>query len=261
MSMPVSGGAATSDLGGGFVLTHLQHGESAVHAAPLTGAGVTAMMSTQSVNARNADETLEWVRSAGLATDALTAVAQVHGADIARASPGASSGTADGLLTDDAALVLSVKIADCAPIWIADRASSRFALLHAGWRGVSSHIATNAVASMRAAGSDPANLVAAVGPHLQSCCFEVGPEVAERFSRWPRSVKPADDLRAPRIRNDSFAIDLGIAIAAQLREAGVTEDAVFVASACTRCSPIGFHSYRRNGAGGPLMIAVAARRP
>jgi len=260
MRMPVSGDAATSDLGGGFVLTHLAQGESAVQATPLAAAGVTAVMSTQGLNARNTDETLAWIRNAGLAANAVTAAAQVHGADIVRARPGASSGTGDGLLTDDAGLVLSVKIADCAPVWIADRASKRFALLHAGWRGVSSHIATNAVTALRAAGSEPANLVAAVGPHLQSCCFEVGPEVAERFSRWPRSVKPADELRAPRVRDDSFAIDLGIAIAAQLREAGMPEDAVFVASACTRCSPVGFHSYRRNGAGGPLMIAVGVRR-
>jgi YfiH family protein len=218
-------------------------------------------MSTAAVNARLAEDIGRFAQAAGVRAVDLATVQQAHGATVVKVPPMQPHVAADGLWSDDEA-VLAVKVADCAPVWLADTASRRFALLHAGWRGVSAGIAASAVAALAQAGTDPARLAVAVGPHLQSCCFEVGPEVAERFSRWPKSVKPGAQLRAERSRSDSFALDLGAAITAQLREAGVAEESISLATACTRCNPHHlFHSYRRNGAGGPLMVALAARTP
>jgi YfiH family protein len=255
----MSSDAAADELGGGFTL-QTWRGEGVVIAPGLSDCGVRGFMSTAGVNARLPEDVGRFAQAAGLLNEDLATLQQAHGASIVRVPPAQPQTAADGLWSDEDG-VLTVKIADCAPVWLADTASRRFALLHAGWRGVTAGIATGAVAALQKEGSDPAQLVAAIGPHLQACCFEVGPEVAERFSRWPKSVKPAAQLRTERNRSDSFALDLGVAIAAQLRDSGIREERLFAASACTRCNATLFHSYRRNGAGGPLMIALAARMP
>jgi polyphenol oxidase len=255
----MSSDAAPNKLGGGFT-SQSWRGEGVVSAPGLADCGVRAFMSTAGLNARLPEDVGRFAQAAGLRIEDLATVQQAHGASIVRVPPAQPQTAADGLWSD-ADGVLAVKVADCAPVWLADAASRRFALLHAGWRGVTAGIAAAAVATLQKAGSDPAQLVVAIGPHLQACCFEVGPEVAERFSRWPKSVKPAAQLRIERNRSDSFALDLGAAIAAQLRDSGVGEERIFAATACTRCNATLFHSYRRNGAGGPLMIALAARMP
>jgi copper oxidase (laccase) domain-containing protein len=132
--------------------------------------------------------------------------------------------------------------------------------VHAGWRGVVSGIVRAAVSAMTVRGSSPSELAVAVGPHLQRCCFEVGPEVAERFAGVAGAVLPPETLTVRRTRDDSVALNLAAAIHASLHDAGVREEQTFVATACTRCNPEFFHSYRRNGSGGPLMAAIAARR-
>ncbi|HXW52358.1 MAG TPA: peptidoglycan editing factor PgeF [Candidatus Acidoferrales bacterium] len=251
--------ARARELGSGFIVVEREKGQAAVFAPRLASAGVIAMMSTKSVNARSPEEVAAWLEGFGLQSEQLAQTEQVHGTDVAQVPP-IAAGSADGMWSQTPDVVLSVKAADCAPVWLADTRSQRFALIHAGWRGVSAGIASYAVAALRRAGSRAQDLIAAIGPHLQPCCFEVGPEVGERFSRWPKSVKPGAQLRVARKRDDAFALDLATAIEAQLIDAGVRGEEIFASTACTRCEEQLFHSYRRNGAGGPLMVAVATRR-
>jgi YfiH family protein len=217
------------------------------------------MMSPQAVNARHVDEIRDWLDAWGFASSPLAQVEQVHGTDIVAARAD-SMQPADGLYANGDAVILCVKAADCAPVWFADMSTNRFALVHAGWRGVASGILAAAVRAMTARGSGPSELAVAVGPHLQRCCFEVGPDVAQRFAAVPGAVLVPEKLTTPRTRDDSVALDLSAAIKASLHDAGVRDEQTFVATACTRCHPELFHSYRRNGAGGPLMAAIAARR-
>ncbi|MBV8164079.1 MAG: polyphenol oxidase family protein [Candidatus Eremiobacteraeota bacterium] len=252
-------GAATVELGGGFIHVRRPDGQAAVFVPHLQSAGVAGMMSPRTVNARNADEVRAWLAAWGFAPSrALAQVDQVHGTDVV--PPSASTRQADGLFADGDDVILSVKAADCAPLWFADMSANRFALVHAGWRGVADGIVGAAVTALTASGSSTAELAVAVGPHLQRCCFEVGPEVAERFAGVPGAVVAPDVLTVERARDDSVALNLSAAIAARLHEAGIRDEQTFVATACTRCHPEYFHSYRRNGAGGPLMAAIAARR-
>jgi copper oxidase (laccase) domain-containing protein len=114
---------------------------------------------------------------------------------------------------------------------------------------------------LRAQGSHPSFLVAAIGPHIGPCCFEVGPEVAQRFATIDGAIGPATILRVPRQREDSVSLNLAAVLVAQLHEAGLLSDALNTATACTRCfqSPNGdfvLNSYRRNGPGGPLMGSI-----
>ena len=80
--------------------------------------------------------------------------------------------------------MLSVQVADCVPILIADRRTGSAAAIHAGWRGTCAGIAGAATEAMvKELGSDPANLVAAIGPSIGPCCYEVGASVLDAFRR------------------------------------------------------------------------------
>ena len=262
MSAAPSEAPATVELGGGFIYVRRPDGRAAILAPHLQTAGVAGMMSPSSVNARDAGEMRTWLEQWGFeASLPMAQVNQVHGTAVVEVRPdGSFADDADGMWFDGEGLILTVKAADCAPVWLADMASKRFALVHAGWRGVAQGIIASAVDALAASGSEVQELAVAVGPHLRPCCFEVGPEVAARFTAIEGAVKRADQLKVQRRRDDTVSLDLATAILADLSDLGVRGEQVFVATACTRCHPELFHSYRRNGSGGPLMAAVAARR-
>jgi purine-nucleoside/S-methyl-5'-thioadenosine phosphorylase / adenosine deaminase len=244
---------AREDLGGGFHLVTDDRGVAIVGTG-LPG-GFEAWMTPASVNARNRAELNQWVERRAPGADArLRGVDQVHSATVLDAVElrDGSRREADGMYTvspDDIPVVMA---ADCAPVWLADASARVFALVHAGWRGVCGGILEAGVHAVTSRGGRPERMVAAIGPHLQACCFEVGPEVADRFAAFTR---PAGSLVSERHRSDSVALDLAAAIAARLRAAGVRT--IGIAEACTRCRADLLHSYRRNGKGGPLMAALA----
>jgi YfiH family protein len=158
---------------------------------------------------------------------------------------------ADGVVAADAQDAPVVMAADCAPVWLFDPAKEIVGLVHAGWRGVAAGVIEAGVLSATESGAAAQRLVAAIGPHLQACCFEVGPDVAAQF---PGHARPAATLVIERRRSDSVALDLSSAIEARLRAVHV--QTIHTALACTRCRADILHSYRRNGKGGPLMGAI-----
>lgn len=159
---------------------------------------------------------------------------QVHGTDlrewdgpdpqVAYAQPGDKElPRVDGHLTREAGLALLVLVADCYPVALSD--GRRAAMLHCGWRPLAGGILEKAVAAFD---SPPA---AAVGPGIGGCCYEVGPEVAERFAEVPDAV-------------EGRMLDLRRVIAAQLEAAGVREVAHL--DRCTSCQPELYFSHRRD---------------
>ena len=109
----------------------------------------------------------------------------------------------DGMVTDTPGLVLAVQTADCLPIILADRKRRAVGVFHAGWRGTVKRIVEKGVGEMRKHfGSDPRDLVAAIGPGVQGCCYEVGEEVRTKFEAQFayagslfREVKESDPVR------------------------------------------------------------------
>jgi len=160
---------------------------------------------------------------------------QVHGTRIAEARAAREElGECDGIVSFTSGLPIAVTSADCVPV-LAARADGRaVAALHAGWRGTLAGAATELVRALVARGEDPARWIAAVGPAIGPCCYEVSAELAREFGAETRML------------------DLPALNAEQLRAAGI--GAVEILRACTRCSrdergaPL-FASYRRDGKG------------
>jgi polyphenol oxidase len=88
----------------------------------------------------------------------------------------------DGLITSTAGVLLGMKVADCFPVIVADRKRKAVGVFHAGWRGTVQRIVEKGVGEMRRQlGCDPEDLVAAIGPGIGACCYEIGEEVEDEF--------------------------------------------------------------------------------
>lgn len=178
---------------------------------------------------------------------------QVHSARIIDASEWREDLEADGVVTNRPGLRLSIRTADCVPLLLCDPAAPAIAAIHAGWRGAAAGIGREAVGFLQARyGSDPRRLVAALGPAIGGCCYEVGPEVAHLF----RTLFPERNDLDARTR-----IDLREALRRQLLAAGLDPARIDVSPHCTRCGGSQFYSYRRDGARAGRMISFIALQP
>ncbi|MCL6581128.1 MAG: peptidoglycan editing factor PgeF [Firmicutes bacterium] len=180
-------------------------------------------------------------RALGLRADRLVTCAQVHGDRVAVVSGSGSVAGADGLVTGVGGLTLAVFCADCVPVWVLDPRAGAVAVVHAGWRGTLTRIAARAVEVLRQKfGSRPRDLVAAVGPSIGPCCYEVGPEVAEQAAA---ALGPGVILLGAAGTRAHLDLREGNRLA--LLEAGVPERGIHVAGLCTCCREDLFHSHRR----------------
>jgi YfiH family protein len=184
-------------------------------------------------------------QAAGIRASAFVTVSQVHGDRVLKATepspgdlPGAPQGEADALWTDRAGVAVGVKTADCVPILIGDPDSGRVAAVHSGWRGTELRIAARAVEALAAAGSPPGRLLAAVGPAIQACCYEVSEDLGERFARDLGEEVVARGFTKPHL-------DLPRAVRRTLEQAGVPPERIDVLECCTACDAERFFSHRR----------------
>ena len=209
------------------------------------------------------DTEAEWASVAafaGVAAEHLRPIHQVHGRDVVLARRGGerlwTRPTADAIASDDPTVALVVRVADCAPILIGDRASGVVAAVHAGWRGTMLRVATGTVESLvRTFGSRPQDLVAAVGPSLGTCCGEMGGEVVEAFRANGHSETDLGRWFARRPGRKAH-FDLWQANRDQLARAGVRDDNIHIAGLCTKTHATVFHSYRVKGTSAGRMAAV-----
>lgn len=213
------------------------------------------------------DDEAEWAAvagSLGVPPDRLRLVKQVHGVNVAVARRGAAWPStrpqADLIITDDPSVAIGVRTADCAAILLYDRARNVAAAAHAGWRGTAAHAAHAVVRAMQEEyATNPADLVAAIGPSLAGCCGEVGPEVVEAFRAGGADASSIARWFAPGARDRSM-LDLDRANRDQLEAAGVRPDAIYTTGLCTKTHERRFHSYRAHGAAaGRLLAAIRCR--
>jgi hypothetical protein len=168
---------------------------------------------------------------------------QVHGARVACADAETRLGEADAALATRPGLAVGVVTADCVPVLVA-AGSEAVAAVHAGWRGLARGVIPSALAALREA-APAAPLVAAVGPCIGPCCYEVdGPVIEAMRERFGASGAGA--LRPARPGH--ALLDLAALAREALVAAGVPGRAIGVVAGCTRCDAGRFHSFRRDGA-------------
>jgi YfiH family protein len=186
---------------------------------------------------------------------------QVHGARILSVNRYSDTAQvqqeqADGLTSNDPEVACAVRVADCAPVLIADQRSGAVVAVHSGWRGTVQRIVPAAIHVLRQMSQQPA-LVAAVGPHLEACCFEVGEDVAEQIASCSGADRDAVVLPGQADRPHA---DLRAVLHAQLLESGLREEDIDHVRGCTYCGVDQFYSYRRDGArSGRLIAAIRPR--
>jgi YfiH family protein len=184
--------------------------------------------------------------SLNLDPNTLTVAGAVHGAQVARVDqPTESIEGVDALITDRPGIALFATYADCYPIVLWDPKHHAAGLVHAGWRGTEAYVAAAALAEMaKEFGTQPEDVKAGIGPGICGNCYEVGPEVTERFD--PAYVKPSASGR--------YLLDLAAANRAQLNAAGVSE--IFNLDLCTKESQA-LPSHRRDHDGTRFGAIVA----
>jgi hypothetical protein len=175
----------------------------------------------------------------------LATVWQIHGDAIKVVRTAAdvenSEERADAVLSNLRAVLAGVKTADCVPVLIGDPVTNAFAAVHAGWRGTVSSIAARAVAQMTETfGSDPADLISAIGPAACGRNYEVGQDVIDAFAE---NFVDSEKYFTPT-RDGHALVDLHRANRDQLIMAGVGVDNIHIAPFCTMERADLFFSYR-----------------
>lgn len=202
----------------------------------------------------------------GTERERLVCSAQVHG-DVVRTCTSADAGLgldrpvdylADALVTDVPGLTLAVFSADCLSFLLYDPVRAVVAAVHAGWRGTALGIVERAVERMAEQyGSDPGNILAAVGPGISACCFETHEDVPNAMTEALGSaalgfIKSAEDGK--------FRVDLKGINTLRLERAGVQRANIAVSPHCTCCESERFWSHRATGgARGSLAALICLR--
>jgi YfiH family protein len=221
-------------------------------------------------------------KALGAESMALIALSQIH-SDIIHVIDAAPLHAlrGDALVTATPGLVIAVQTADCIAILLADPEHRVIAAIHAGWRGTLKRIAEKTVGRMRMLfGTRPEKILAALGPGIGRCCYEVGPEVAKEFGSqfenarewfdgpydtlasgedpnplpWLTMMPPGHQPEPPRVQLDLRAANRSI-----LESAGVAAKNISVSDLCTACRTDLLFSYRREKITGRLMGAIGIR--
>ncbi|MHC8296246.1 peptidoglycan editing factor PgeF [Pseudomonas sp. LB3P58] len=161
---------------------------------------------------------------------------QVHGIAVAHADPSLTA-TADASWTATPGIACTAMTADCLPALFCDRAGTRVAAAHAGWRGLAAGVLE---ATLDTLAVPPEEVLVWLGPAIGPQAFEVGPEVRETFvEQLPEAAKAF----VPSQNAGKFMADIYELARLRLAARGVT--AVYGGGFCTVTDPR-FFSYRRS---------------
>lgn len=177
-------------------------------------------------------------------TDNFAIPEQVHSTVVEFARlPGIYPAT-DGLVTTNSNILLTLKVADCVPIFLYEPLKRIIGLVHSGWRGTVENIVSNAIKLMQENGAESRDIRCFLGPAIGKCCYEVDWEVSQKIN----------DEAKEKMDYEKWKVDLHGQIRYQLTELGVPNNSIRVSKICTYESPE-CHSYRRDGENAGRMYA------
>ncbi|MGD7706008.1 peptidoglycan editing factor PgeF [Microlunatus sp. Y2014] len=188
-------------------------------------------------------------------------LAQIHSADVVEIdrsrltdwddrSPLGSSGgrpplvRADAMVTTLPQVALTIRVADCLPVVLADRRAGVLGVAHAGRRGLVDGILPRTVERMRALGAS--DITAWIGPSICGACYEVPPEMAAEVS----AVVPGS---ASTTSQGTTGLDLAAGAVRQLADAGCPAEVV---GGCT-AEDRSLYSHRRDGPATGRLAGIA----
>ncbi len=268
-----------------------------LHGFSTRRAGVSALVGNPEVAYEKAEKVLnlgftEWdtrenvlenrrrFQSALGATDlALVTLKQFH-SDVVHVfeTPPADPCRGDASATSRPGLLLGVQTADCIPILLVDPRKRAIAAVHAGWRGTLQRIVIKAIGKMQMEfATKSADLLAALGPAIGGCCYEVGTEVSSAYlAQFPNAAEWFNEPRTGDEPNPlqwlsmmppghqpppkGVLLDLRKANRAQLLAAGLQAKNIFVSDLCTACRPDLLFSYRKEGPQSGRLLSVIGIR-
>ncbi|MCP4727249.1 MAG: peptidoglycan editing factor PgeF [bacterium] len=192
-----------------------------------------------------------WLKELNISPENIVSIKQVHEGNVFCADEGGFAGEYDGALTSKDDLFLRVVTADCIPLFLFDPVNNVTGLIHAGWRSLNKKIITEAVkTSCSNYGSKPENMIAAIGPHINDCCYEVGKEVADLF--LPQYSVGKD--------NGKYMLNIGEAAREELINNGLLPENIEYSTDCTFCHPDTYFSARRGRYGKGRLIHLIGSR-
>ncbi len=189
----------------------------------------------------------ELVRQA-LGLDYLAFAIQVHGRAVVRVDEAPkgdqAAGEADAMITDRPGIGLVCQTADCTPILLFDPKRRAVAAIHSGWRSTVLGIVTETIAAMvHEYGTDPADLIAAIGPSISAAHYRVGPEVVTQFEA---ALADTAGILSPRGEEGGARLDVGEACRRQLIAAGIPPARIERSPLCTYAEEPRLFSARRS---------------
>jgi YfiH family protein len=213
------------------------------------------------------EDPAEWQAVAteiGVGIDDLLLIRQVHEATVAVASTDRPRPwprpAADVIVSNDPTAAIGVRVADCVPVLLSDETGRAVAAIHAGWRGTAKRAVIAGVEALQARyGIRPERLLAAIGPSIGPCCYEVSESTRETFREAGHHASMLDRWFEPRPAG-KFHLDLWRANRDQLEGAGVQASSIFTSELCTRTHASHFHSYRVEGERAGRMLAIIRPR-
>ncbi|WP_291414349.1 polyphenol oxidase family protein [Actinophytocola sp.] len=218
----------------------MSEGDSVVAFSGRAGGVSVAPFESANISTRVGDDPAAVAENRRRLLDALGVVGatmvtarQVHGATVLPVS-GVRAGQADGLVTRERNLVLTVGVADCVPVALTSPAA--VGMLHVGWRGLVAGIVHAGMAALHRIGGR--SVTAYVGPSVGSCCYPVGEDV------WSAVVGRYPSAGAVSLAGER-SLDLGAAVTEALHRAGVA--GVVRIEGCTAHEPDRYFSVRRDG--------------
>lgn len=220
----------------------------------------------------------------GASTMERVALRQIHSDVVHRIGTAISESTlqGDALFTREPGILLTVQTADCIPILFADTRTRAIAAIHSGWRGTLKRIAEKTLGRMKMEfGTRSEDVIAAIGPGIGRCCYEVGHDVAKEFASqfpqapewfkgpfaaiasgdndpnwlpWLTMAPPGHAPEPPRVHLDLIAANRDILVGA-----GVQPERIVVSQLCTSCRTDLLFSYRKERQTGRMMGAIGIR--
>lgn len=149
----------------------------------------------------------------------------------------------DGMVTNVPGVVLATFFADCVPVYLVDPVTRSIGLVHSGWRGTVDNIIKEAISVMhKTYGTNPSDIIAAIGPSICNHCYEISQDVAERFKEAYQKTQ-FEDMMVDH-HNGKFHLDLWKACRYNLLNEGVLEKNILLPNLCTCCNPEFLFSHR-----------------